>query len=104
MGVKTMCVKAKDSVKQFVKRNPKELIYASSASVIGTIASAASLGAFAEELPLSNWVNSSLSTGLTSAADNFTSYANTAVPIGLGIFAAVFGISYAMKLFKRVSK
>lgn len=103
MSIKSMCVKMKESVKQFCKENPKALMRSSACSIGAVIASGASLTCFAADgTPLD--LSTVLSTSLNSLTTQFNTYAGVVVPVALGIFGTVFGIQYGMKLFKKASK
>lgn len=100
MGVKAMVHKAKS----WIKSNSKTFSVASACSVVGSVASALSVGAFAAEPETTASLSQSLSTAMNTMLSDFFSYAAVVLPVGLTIFGAIVGISYAIKLFKRISK
>lgn len=100
MGVKSMVHKAKS----WIKSNPKTFSVASACSVVGSVASALTVGAFAAEPVTTETLSTTLQTALQTMLNDFFSYAAVVLPVGLTIFGAIVGISYAIKLFKKISK
>lgn len=72
------------------------------ACITAMVACFGCLGAFAEEASGAD-LTSTLSTSFNSIKTDILSYVGVALPIALGIVAAIFGIKFAIRFFKSIA-
>ena len=86
-------------IKNFVKRNGKKLLIASTA---GMMAAVSSVSAFAAEGDTSAQLSEAFSSGVSTIASDITGYIVIAVPVAIGVIGGIFaikkGISFAKSL------
>ena len=83
-------------------KNSRLFKYLSVACVTGLIAVFGCLSVFAEEASAPD-LTSTVSSSFNGISNSIFTYIQIALPIGLGIVAAIFGIKFAIRFFKSIA-